>query len=288
MSEAAVRVHDLLGVEVAEIADLGHRHAWTLHRARLADGRAVFVKAATGAPDSAAGQALRAEADSLRWLGEGARDGLVPPVLASDGRTLVLPWLDETAPDPVAAEEFGRALAALHESRPETFGAPWPGFIATVPQDNSPTTGEWGRWYAERRLGPLLPAAAPVLGDKGVRVLERVIADIDRLAGDPEPPGRIHGDLWSGNLLWTADGVRLIDPAAHGGHRETDLAMLALFGAPHLDRIRSAYQEASPLKPGWRQRIPLHQLYPLLVHVVLFGGSYRGMTLEAAESALRI
>ncbi|WP_280317369.1 fructosamine kinase family protein [Nocardia wallacei] len=288
MSEAAARVHDLLGVEVAQISDLGHRHAWSLHRARLSDGRAVFVKAATGAPDAAAGQALRAEANGLRWLGEGARDGLVPPVLGEDGRTLVLPWQDETAPDPAAAETFGRALAALHESRPGAFGAPWPGFIAIVPQDNSLTTGEWGRWYADRRLAPLLPAAAPVLGSAGLRLLERVIGDIDRLAGDPEPPSRVHGDLWSGNLLWTADGVRLIDPAAHGGHRETDLAMLALFGAPHLDRIHAAYREVSPLKPGWRQRVPLHQLYPLLVHVVLFGGSYRGMTLEAAESALRI
>ncbi|WP_280335388.1 fructosamine kinase family protein [Nocardia wallacei] len=284
----AARVHDLLGVEVAQISDLGHRHAWSLHRARLSDGRAVFVKAATGAPDAAAGQALRAESNGLRWLGEGARDGLVPPVLGEDGRTLVLPWLDETAPDPAAAETFGRALAALHESRPGAFGAPWRGFIAIVPQDNSLTTGEWCRWYADRRLAPLLPAAAPVLGSAGLRLLERVIGDIDRLAGDPEPPSRVHGDLWSGNLLWTADGVRLIDPAAHGGHRETDLAMLALFGAPHLDRIHAAYREVSPLKPGWRQRVPLHQLYPLLVHVVLFGGSYRGMTLEAAESALRI
>ncbi|MBF6170607.1 fructosamine kinase family protein [Nocardia blacklockiae] len=286
MSDAATRVHELLGVPVSTLSDLGHRHAWTLHRARLADGREVFVKAVATDGNSDIGGAVRAEAAGLRWLGECAA-APVPPVLGEDDRTLILPWLETTTPSAQAAEEFGRALAAMHASGPDTFGAPWNGFIATVPQDNTPTAGEWGRWYAERRLAPLLPAAAPVLGPDGVRLLDRVIAEIDSLAGDPEPPSHIHGDLWSGNLLWTAHGVRLIDPAAHGGHRETDLAMLALFGAPHLDRILAAYQAAAPLKPGWRQRIPLHQLYPLLVHVVLFGDSYRGMTLDAAEATLR-
>ncbi|MBB5916981.1 fructosamine-3-kinase [Nocardia transvalensis] len=286
MIDAAARVRDLLGVPVAGVSDLGRSHAWTLHRVRLDDGRDVFVKAAEGARNPEIGEMLHAEAAGLRWLGEGLDNGLVPPVLAGDDTTLVLPWLESAAPGAAAAEAFGRDLARLHARAPEAFGAPWPGFIATVPQDNTPTTGEWGPWYAERRLAPLLSAAAPALGERGVRLVERVMADIGALAGDPEPPSRIHGDLWSGNLVWTADGVRLIDPAAHGGHRETDLAMLALFGAPHLDRIRAAYHEAVPLPRGWRDRIPLHQLYPLLVHVVLFGSSYREMTIDAAESAL--
>ena len=99
--------------------------------------------------------------------------------------------------------------------------------------------------------------------------------------GPAEPPARLHGDLWSGNVLWGADGrAWLIDPAAHGGHRESDLAMLALFGAPHLDAIMTAYDEAAPLAAGWRARIPLHQTWPLLVHAALFGGGY-------AESAIR-
>jgi fructosamine-3-kinase len=89
-----------------------------------------------------------------------------------------------------------------------------------------------------------------------------------------EPSARLHGDLWSGNLMWTADGAVLIDPAAHGGHREADLAMLHLFGAPHLERVVAAYDEAAPLAEGWRERVRLHQLHPLLVHAVLFGGSY--------------
>ncbi|GAB2697238.1 fructosamine kinase family protein [Nocardia thraciensis] len=285
MSEAALS--DLLGIPVSTMSDLGRSHAWTLHRARLADGRDVFVKAAEGAPDSDTGSALHAEAAGLRWLGEGDPAGLVPVVLAADERTLVLPWLRPTTPTPTAAEEFGRALAALHATGPDEYGAPWPGFIAALPQDNTSTVGEWGPWYAERRLAPLLSAAAPRLGPAGVRVFERVMDEIGSLAGPSEPPSRIHGDLWSGNLVWTTAGVKVIDPAAHGGHRESDLAMLALFGAPHLDRTTAAYHEAHPLHSGWRQRIPLHQLYPLLVHVVLFGGSYRSMAIEAAESALR-
>jgi fructosamine-3-kinase len=86
--------------------------------------------------------------------------------------------------------------------------------------------------------------------------------------------------LWSGGRAW------LIDPAAQGGHRETDLAMLALFGAPYLDRIVACYQEIAPLAAGWRARVPLHQLHPLLVHVCLFGASYRSAVLAAARAAL--
>jgi len=88
-------------------------------------------------------------------------------------------------------------------------------------------------------------------------------------------------------VLWSTDRAWLIDPAAHGGHRETDLAMLALFGCPHLDMVRAAYDEAAPLASGWRARVPLHQLFPLLVHVVLFGRSYAAQTVAAAHAGLR-
>jgi fructosamine-3-kinase len=114
-------------------------------------------------------------------------------------------------------------------------------------------------------------------------VVERVLDKLPDLAGPPEPPARLHGDLWSGNVLWAADGrAWIIDPAAHGGHRETDLAMLALFGLPHLDRVLAAYDTSWPLAAGWQQRVPLHQLHPLLVHAVLFGGGYGAQAVSAA------
>jgi len=94
------------------------------------------------------------------------------------------------------------------------------------------------------------------------------------LVGPPEPPARLHGDLWAGNVIGDEEGRPcLIDPSAFGGHREVDLAMLLLFGAPS-ERVLAAYEEAAPLADGWRERVELYQLLPLLVHAVLFGGSY--------------
>jgi fructosamine-3-kinase len=104
------------------------------------------------------------------------------------------------------------------------------------------------------------------------------------IGGPEEPPSRVHGDLWNGNVLWSEDGAVLIDPAAHGGHRESDLAMLALFGLPFLEPLLAAYHEVHPLAAGWRERVGLHQLYPLLVHAVLFGRGYAQRALTIAET----
>ena len=215
----------------------------------------------------------------------------VPEVLGRDQNALVLSWVPPCSPDPAAAERFGRELARLHAAGADGFGAPWPGFIASLPLDNEPLPGgdAWPRWYAERRLLPFVRRAADAgaLARADVRLVESVADRIGELAGPAEPPSRIHGDCWSGNVLWSGGRGWLIDPAAHGGHRETDLAMLALFGAPYLDRILAAYAEASPLAAGWRSRVPLHQLHPLLVHVCLFGAGYAAQTRSAARAALR-
>jgi fructosamine-3-kinase len=125
-----------------------------------------------------------------------------------------------------------------------------------------------------------------VLSRTATSLVETVMSSIGELAGPPEPPSRIHGDLWSGNVLWSGARGCLIDPAAHGGHRETDLAMLALFGAPHLPEILQAYVATTPLADGWRSRVPLHQLHPLLVHVCLFGAVYVPQLVDAARMAL--
>ena len=138
-----------------------------------------------------------------------------------------------------------------------------------LPNDPAP---DWPTFYAERRLLPLLPKAR--LSAAGNRAVERVCGRIDDLAGPPEPPARLHGDLWSGNVLWDRQGrAWLIDPAAYGGHREVDLAMLQLFGAPG-PHFFVAYEERNPLAPGHEDRVPLYQLFPLLVHAALFGGGY--------------
>ncbi|WTC20460.1 fructosamine kinase family protein [Streptomyces cellulosae] len=260
----------------------------SLAEAALDDGRTVVVKRAEEA------EAARAEAAGLRWLAE-AGTPPVPRVHGREGAWLVLDRVTEGRPDRDAALRFGRELADLHAAGAPAFGAPPPGgpveaFIGLAPMRNV-TGDDWPAWYAEHRVLPYLRRAvdAGTVDAGEATVVERVCARLPELAGPAEPPARLHGDLWSGNVLWSADGrVHVIDPAAHGGHRETDLAMLALFGCPLLDAVLEGYQEVAPLAEGWRERVGVHQLFPLLVHAVLFGRGYAGQALAAARSALAL
>ena len=281
----ARRIGALLGVPVADIRAVGGQHGYRHLTGTLADGREVFAKAAHDAGGAQAA-AFAAEANGLRWLAE-ADAVPVPKVLGADENLLVIELLPAGEPTQGAAEDFGAGLARVHAAGAPSFGAPWPGYIASLPLANTPGT-EWGSWYAEHRLVPYLRIAhnRGALSGADVSLVETVAGRIGELAGPPEPPSRIHGDLWSGNVLWSGGRGWLIDPAAHGGHRETDLAMLALFGAPHLDLIMRAYAVAAPLADGYQGRVPLHQMHPLLVHVCLFGGSYTGQLRAAARAAL--
>jgi len=277
------RIGGLLGVPVTDVRVAGAQHGYDHLTIALADGREVFAKAALGTGQATA---FAAEANGLRWLAEaGALP--VPEVLGVDENLLVIKLLPPGSPTPEAAREFGAGLARMHAAGAPAFGAQWPGYIASLPLANTPGT-EWASWYAEQRLVPYLRKARDygALSAADQRQVETVVANIAELAGPPEPPSRIHGDLWSGNVLWSGGRGWLIDPAAHGGHRETDLAMLALFGAPYLDRILASYHEVAPLAAGWRARVPLHQLHPLLVHTCLFGAGYADPVADAARAAL--
>ena len=276
----------LTGAVVREAKAIGGQHGVGHYRAALADGRMVFVKAAGAGGAAAAAPALAAEANGLRWLAEAAAVP-VPEVLGCADGLLAISWIAQEKAGRRSAEAFGRDLARMHAAGPGRLGAPWPGFIAGLPLGNA-DGGTWPSWYARERLLPFARLArdAGQLRAADVRLVETVADRLAELAGPAEPPSRIHGDCWSGNVLWSGGRGWLIDPAAHGGHRETDLAMLALFGAPSLNRVLAAYQEATPLADGWQARVPLHQLHPLLVHVCLFGAAYREAMLGAARAAL--
>jgi fructosamine-3-kinase len=265
----------------------------------LADGGDAFVKTRA---DAAPGE-YAAEAAGLAWLAEpGALR--TPRVLELDERYLALEWIPR-APrgglHDAGAEELGRGLAMTHAAGAPCFGdfgavgGPGSGGPGSGPGSdpgggdpgggrarfgslrlsNEPTD-EWPAFYAQRRLRPLAQLARErgALSRSGIEAVERVCERLGELCGPPEPPARLHGDLWSGNVLADARGRPwLIDPSAYGGHREVDLAMLRLFGAPS-ERVFAAYEELAPLADGWRERVELYQLLPLLVHALLFGGSY--------------
>jgi fructosamine-3-kinase len=241
-------------------------------RVELEDGARAFVKTrAQVAPGE-----YETEARGLRWLAEPEAVN-VPAVLGVGEEVLALEWIDEGSLTDAGAEELGRGLARLHAAGADGFGAPWPLHVGRLELSNE-SLPDWSSFYAERRLRPLATVLTPA-GAKAVHTLCDRIAD---LSGPPEPPARLHGDLWGGNVLASAQGNGwVIDPIAYGGHREVDLAMLRLFGAPHA-RILAAYAEVSPLADAHEERVGLWQLFPLLVHAALFGGRYKSQAERVA------
>jgi fructosamine-3-kinase len=226
------------GIELVDPRRLGGGDICRAFRATTTDGRPVFAKTLAEAPLGF----FEAEAHGLERLHvEGGPKVAAVQAVAADG--LVLDWIEPGSPTRSAALRFGGSLAALHASGGETFGAETTGFVATVRLDNSPTA-DWLTFQAERRIRPALRAAR----DRGridaadAASVEGVIEALAQLAGPHEAPARCHGDLWAGNVAWGADGeVWLVDAAAaHYGHRETDLAMLALFGGGYGARAGDA------------------------------------------------
>ena len=270
MPGIAARVEQLLDQAVVATTPVAGGDICTAARVRLSDGASVFVKTRQGAPPDF----FEVEARGLGWLAEpGEAD--VAEVIAVAPDCLVLRWIEPARATPESAAGLGRGLARIHQSGAPGFGAEQEGFIGALPLPNRPAD-TWPEFFAVRRVLPYLKLASDreQISSTDAAAVERLIGRMTGLAGPAEPPARLHGDLWSGNVVWSQDRGTLIDPAAHGGHRETDLAMLALFGLPHLQRLMDAYQEESPLADGWQERQPLHHLFPLLVHAAMFGGHY--------------
>jgi fructosamine-3-kinase len=250
------------------------------YRLDLADGRRAFAKTHRNPPPGF----FTTEATGLTWLRE-AGTIPVPEVLAVDDEPpshLALEWIDRGHPQATTEAELGRALADLHRAGAPCFGREDRRTTGSRGLPNEPTA-TWAEFYATQRLVPLARLArdGDALPESACAGLEALATRLDAIFPTTEPPARLHGDLWAGNRLVDSDGRSwLIDPAAHGGHREFDLAMMRLFGGFGADCF-AAYDEAFPVEPGWSERVALHQLAPLTVHAIKFGGSYVAATLDA-------
>jgi len=277
----ARHAEELLGAAVVATAPVAGGDTSAATKLRLSDGTTAIMKTHAHPPAGF----FAAEAKGLRWLAEATPDGgvSVPEVLGADEGCLILRWVEPGKATADAAAGFGQALAVTHAAGAASYGGSDDGYIGRLPLPNR-ACDSWAEFYAVRRVLPYLKLARDrgAIGEDEAEIVEAVIPRLAELVPE-EPPSRLHGDLWNGNVLWGQDPtggtpavsrVSVIDPAAYAGHREVDLAMLAMFGLPHLPRMLDAYCEAAPLAEGWEERVGLHQLFPLLVHACLFGGGY--------------
>jgi fructosamine-3-kinase len=208
----------------------------------------------------------------------------VPEVIKS-GNTekeqyLLLEWIEKGSLKKDCWLNFGARLAMLHQKQQPFFGWMEDNFIGSLVQHNQQQS-EWHLFYAECRIMPLVKN---LFNEGSFSKQDLVSAELfcKRIENlfPREPPALLHGDLWSGNYMITTTGYAAIfDPAVYYGHREMDIGMTCLFGGFHR-QFYDAYNEVFPLEKNWRQRLPLAQLYPLLVHAVLFGGDYVGSARE--------
>lgn len=232
------------------------------------------------------------EGKGLLWLRQAQEEGgpRVVDVYGWGDDHLDIERIDSASPTAGAAYRFGAQLARMHDAGADHFGSAPEGYEGTcyfgplqdpVPMD----TGDWddpSAYYAEGRLIPMVRMGMErgSFDKSDMTMTQEVVQALPKLLGGAakDRPARVHGDLWSGNVMWTRnDGgtqAVLIDPAAHGGHREEDLAMLHLFGMPFLDQIMDGYQSVHPLAEGYGERYTLWQLYPIAGHSVFFGGGY--------------
>ncbi len=279
----AQRAEQLLGTSVVATAPApgsDHARGATAHKLRLSNGRTAFMKSQIPAPQGL----FEREAAGLRWLREVEDGAGVPEVLAVDSDCLIIEWVETGRPNGDAAAAFGRALARTHAAGAPSYGADVDGWIGRAPMSNRPLD-TWADFYRERRVTPYVKYARDrrLIDPDDAAMVERAVERAAEIVPE-EPPARLHGDLWNGNVLWRNDDrVQVIDPAAYGGHREVDLAMLALFGLPQLEQVMTAYAETTPLAEGWEDRLGFHQLFPLLVHACIFNGTYGARAAKVAS-----
>jgi fructosamine-3-kinase len=284
MTDLASHIAAALDVDVAYMTPLGGGDVADSYRVQLDGGITVFAKTKANAVPGF----FTTEAAGLTWLRE-ANAVAVPQVLAvsDEPAMLIQEWIEPGYPTATTEADLGRDLAALHRAGAPSFGRQDRRSTGSRGLPNDPTSS-WAEFYAQQRLIPLarLAREAGALPEHSIRDLETVADLVETLVPPEEPPSRLHGDLWGGNRLIGVGGVSwLIDPGAFGGHREFDLSMMRLFGGFGAD-CYAAYANSFPLHEGWEQRVPLHQLAPLVIHSIKFGSPYVPATQQALNRVL--
>jgi fructosamine-3-kinase len=226
--------------------------------------------------------------DEMSWAGTSL---VIPKVIWSkdvdDSPGLLLMEYLQPATNTFGFDELlGRGIAQLHRKTASAFGFNHSNYCGTTIQDNT-WTDNWPGFYAERRIWALVQQikAARGMSSEEMKMYEKLVDKMPTLLAHRTVPSLIHGDLWSGNYMYAASGPALIDPACSYADREMELGMMQLFGG-FSTRVWEAYQEEFPLPEGWRKRIRLYQLYHILNHYLLFGGSYGRQALEIAREYL--
>lgn len=199
---------------------------------------------------------------------------------------IVMEYLNPAIPDYDFDEKLGRGIACLHRKSAEKFGFHHNNYCGTTVQNNS-WTESWPDFFAFQRIEPLVRQIQQLRGlsAEDRKIYDRLIGRISLLLTHETIPSLIHGDLWSGNYMCTDQGPALIDPACYYADREMELGMMQLFGGFGV-KVWNAYQDEFPLPSGWQERVRLYQLYHVLNHQLLFGGSYGWQALEIAREYL--
>jgi len=271
-----------LGSELISLSSVGGGDFARAYQASLSDGEQIFVKTHQNPPANF----FSTEAAGLEWLRSSGHVN-VPKVLAvsDDPPFLAMQWVDIGSETTATERQFGRELAQLHQSEFACFGRPDGRTTGSQAVPNL-SCESWTQFYASQRLIPLAKMAYEkrALPQSCISKLEKLSSRLDEFGAGDEAACLLHGDLWAGNRVVDTHGKSwLIDPAAHGGHREFDLAMMRLFGG-YGKACFDAYQEIFPLQAGWKDRVALHQLAPLIVHAIKFGGSYAAATESAVSN----
>lgn len=259
LNDSITRVKSIHGDDINESAKI-----------ELESGDKLFVKWNNSAPDSM----FSAEAKGLALLNDAGTHLKIPDSKLQKNHFLVLEWIDEGGGKTNSAYDFGVELAKLHQNSSNSFGLDHDNFIGRLPQSNQQHSN-WPDFYAIERIEPQVK-----MGVESGKLTRSVLRDVQKLYSKlgsifpTEKPALLHGDLWSGNYMFTKSGnASIYDPAVYYGHREMEIAMTRLFGGFSAN-FYEGYNNEYPLEPGFEDRVNICNLYPILVHANLFGGSY--------------